>query len=192
MESLNSETVWEVKDPQEMPETEGFFKLGSVVKYTVTGVDDQGHFTVQRRYNEFYQLWECLAERWPGCFVPGIPPKDKLKNKESNYLETRRMLLERFMRECSKHPYLINATEFKIFTRDLSGEVTDKLVQLPKQKPKQILEKYNLIFKGIDVEQYTDDDIENCNDNIGAFQVFLAKAIKTMEADARDIKRLAD
>lgn len=98
------------------------------------------------------------------------------------------MLLERFMRECAKHPYLINTTEFKIFTRDLSGEVTDKLVQLPAQKPKQILEKYNLIFKGIDIEAYTTEDIENCNDNIGAFEVFLGKAIKTMESDARVIK----
>lgn len=43
---MNSETVWEVKDPQEMPETEGFFKIGSVIKFTVCGVDDQGHFTV--------------------------------------------------------------------------------------------------------------------------------------------------
>jgi hypothetical protein len=45
-QNSSNETVWQVTDPQELPETEGFLKLGSVIKYTVSGADDQGHFTV--------------------------------------------------------------------------------------------------------------------------------------------------
>lgn len=88
-----------------------------MVKYTVTGCDEEGSFEVRRRYKEFYQLWASLIERWPGCYVPGIPPKKMLDNKNEGFIEKRRWLLERFMREISKQKHLINSYEFKLFTR---------------------------------------------------------------------------
>jgi sorting nexin-1/2/sorting nexin-4 len=77
-------------------------KVGSVVKYTVTGQDDEGRFEVQRRYNEFHILHETLTERWPGCFVPCIPEKQILGDNEPGFIEERRSLLNRFFYECSK------------------------------------------------------------------------------------------
>jgi len=43
-----------VSEPIEVKETEGLLKIGTVVKYTVTGWDDEDEFQVQRRFNEFY------------------------------------------------------------------------------------------------------------------------------------------
>ena len=55
-----------VKDP---------VKVGKITKYTVTGVDQAGEWTCQRRFNEFEALQRSLTERWPGCYIPAIPEK---------------------------------------------------------------------------------------------------------------------
>jgi hypothetical protein len=43
--------------------------------YTVTGVDKEGPFEVQRRYKEFNLLRIVLVQRFPGLYVPPIPLK---------------------------------------------------------------------------------------------------------------------
>lgn len=51
------------------------------IEYTVKGVDpDQGAYQVSRRFNDFVHLRETLVNRWPGCFVPQIPPKKSTVN----------------------------------------------------------------------------------------------------------------
>ena len=54
-------------------------KIGGHVKYTVTGLDDEGEFTEVRRFREFHAVGQVLRTRWPGCYVPSIPEK-KLVN----------------------------------------------------------------------------------------------------------------
>jgi len=44
-----------VTNPIKMSDTAGL-KIGSVIKYTVSGIDSQGRFEIQRRYNEFMML----------------------------------------------------------------------------------------------------------------------------------------
>lgn len=99
-------------------------------------------------------------ERWPGCYVPHIPEKKTASvdiskgnplqwsvkgNKEGEFVEERRSLLERFLRELAKFKFLINSSEFAIFARR-QGEVDKALDVLPKQTPGQILEKYRQTF----------------------------------------------
>lgn len=109
-------------------------KFGSVVKYTVTGQDSQGKFEVVRRYNEFHILHVTLTSRWPGCFIPCIPEKQILGDKEDGFIEERRSLLDRFIRECSKFGFIVESQEFKIFSRQ-AGEVGDALEKLIAQTP---------------------------------------------------------
>lgn len=117
--------AFSVKDP---------VKVGSVTKYTVTGRDNSfGEWTCQRRYNEFETLYKCLLERWPGCYIPAIPEKTALTidvqnmkmqdNKDAEFVEGRRMLLEKFIKELSHFDYLLESKEFQIFARG-AGEVT--------------------------------------------------------------------
>jgi hypothetical protein len=87
-----------------------------------------------------------LTERWPGCFIPCIPEKQILGDKEDGFIEERRSLLDRFIRECSKFGFIIESQEFKIFSRQ-AGEVGDALEKLIAQTPSQILDKYRLCFK---------------------------------------------
>jgi len=100
---------------------------GNIVKYTVKGEDEKGPFESYRRFNEFFALQATLTDRWPGCYVPCIPEKksyefdtssDKVGQwnvktmKHSSKIEERRALFERFLRELSKYPFLLNSDEF--------------------------------------------------------------------------------
>jgi hypothetical protein len=152
-------------------------KIGSVVKYTVTGQDQEGKFEVVRRYNEFHILHTVLNERWPGCFIPCIPEKQILGDKEDGFIEERRSLLNRFIYECSKFQFIIDSKEFRIFARQ-AGEVGDVLERLPKETPAIMLEKYRVSFK-ID-EQQDNSEIARYRERINAFNSFLCKAILGM------------
>lgn len=92
-------------------------KVGSNIKYSVEGVDDEGDFSVVRRYREFNALAQVLRIRWPGCYVPSIPEKKFLNDKNEEFIEERRSLLERFMKEIAKYDYIVFSKEFKLFAR---------------------------------------------------------------------------
>jgi hypothetical protein len=128
-------------------------KLQSNMVYTVNGEDDEGEFETTRRYKEFNALSNVLRTRWVGCYVPSIPEKNLniTKNNEDNFVEERRSLLERFLKECAKYDYIIFSKEFKKFARH-DGEVDRVLLSMEKQTPLQVLEKYRLNFQ-IDEEQ---------------------------------------
>lgn len=141
-------------------------KVAGAVKYTVTGVDDEGDFNEIRRFREFYALADCLRIRWPGCYVPSIPEK-KVANEKEEFVEERRSLLERFMKEIAKFDYIIYSKEFKVFARG-KGEIDKVLYALPKQTPMQVLEKYRINFK---IEEEQDAQAMNTyKDRIMVFQ----------------------
>lgn len=87
-------------------------KVGNHVKYTVTGIDEEGEFKEQRRFREFHALSIVLRTRWPGCYVPAIPEKKILNNNDQQFIEDRRQLLERFIKEIAKFDYIVFSKEF--------------------------------------------------------------------------------
>jgi len=106
-------------------------KVSGTVKYTVTGIDEDGEFTETRRFREFYALGVALNTRWPGCYMPSIPEKKVVGKEDEKFIEERRELLNRFMKEISKYEYITKSEEFKCFSRG-KGEVDKLLDKLPK------------------------------------------------------------
>jgi len=159
------------------------------IKYTVTGVDDEGNFSDVRRFREFHALAQVLRTRWPGCYIPSIPEKKMMNQNTDLHVEERRSLLERFMKEISKFDYIIFSKEFKVFARG-KGEIDKTLFALPKQTPMQVLEKYRLNFK-IDEDQES-TEINKCKDKIMVFQQFLKKSIAIMEMQKKQVKQMVD
>lgn len=39
------------------------------------GSDNNGEFEVIRRYSDFTKLRTMLVQKWPGCYIPPLPPK---------------------------------------------------------------------------------------------------------------------
>ena len=68
------------------------------VAYVGKGEDSLESFEGIRRYNEFFMLRTTLCARWPGLFVPCIPPKKAVGNKDARFIIERRYFLERFLK----------------------------------------------------------------------------------------------
>lgn len=143
-------------------------------------------------------------DRWPGCYIPCLPEKKTVGvdtkntnplewkvsgNEDAVFLEERRILLERFLRELAKSEYIIGSTEFRLFARGL-GEIDKQLTSLPKQTPMGILEKYRLNFK-IDEDQDV-SEITRYRDKINNFSNFIRKALVQVERQRQDVKVYVD
>jgi sorting nexin-1/2 len=79
-------------------------------------------------------LREALSSRWPGVYIPAIPEKKLVGNKDDNFVEERRALLERFMKEIAKFDYLTQSREFKVFARE-RGDIEKILSSMLRQTP---------------------------------------------------------
>ena len=99
-------------------------------------------------------------------------------NKGENFIEERRALLTRFIREIAQFEFIINSEEFKIFART-NGEIKKLIEALPKQRPKEILEKFRATFK-IDEDQAS-SEMARYKEKINIFQMFIRKSIISLE-----------
>lgn len=52
--------------------------LTKYVVYCVKGIDKNGQYEVYRRYSDFLKLRNEMLSRWPGCYIPPIPPKQAI------------------------------------------------------------------------------------------------------------------
>jgi sorting nexin-1/2 len=116
-----------------------------------------------------------------------LPEKKLVGNNDDKFVEERRNLLERFMKELAKYDYLTQSREFKIFARD-KGDLDKVLNNLVKQTPMQVLEKYRLNFN-VEEEQPA-SAVQKYKENIIEFQQFCKKVIPVMELQKRQLKRM--
>jgi sorting nexin-1/2 len=89
-----------------------------------------------------------------------------LGDKEEGFIEERRSLLDRFIRECAKFEFILESQEFKIFARQ-SGEVGETLEKLGAQTPGQILDKYRNCFKV--TEEIDNSEVARYREKINIF-----------------------
>jgi len=149
------------------------------VTYTVKGQDEDGEFEGSRRYNDFYHLRNSLVNRWPGTYVPAIPSKKAVGNKDDKYIEHRRYFLQRFLRKIALLPHLLNSDEFKLFARP-SGEIEKMLLMMPKPTPQSIVEKYKI---NLHIDEFPDDFlVKQCKEVINEFGSFCKKVLPTLKA----------
>ncbi|OMJ71439.1 hypothetical protein SteCoe_30347 [Stentor coeruleus] len=128
------------------------------VMYTVSGTDSVGGFHVQRRYKEFLALRKVLIIEWPGCCILQLPPKQAIGNLEPNFIESRRKLLEYFLKTLSKYNYLLISEEFQLFLR---GPVNFHKQSIVSKSPNFIVigNKYTKVFESYSAKT-TNPEIE--------------------------------
>lgn len=124
------------------------FIKGSHTDYKIVGTDKNGNFEITRRYREFYALRNTLRKRWLGFYVPGIPDKKPIGNKEESVVAERWYLFNRFMQEVSLIPHLWESDEIAVFLRP-KLDVEKNLGLMGKITSKEALERLEK-FSGVD------------------------------------------
>ena len=148
--------------------------VGSYIAYTMDGTDVTEQLT--RRYSDFFALYEKLVQRWPGIYVPRIPPKKITGNQDPNVIKTRMRLLNRFCLNLSNIEYLYKAEETNIFRNNIP-DVANAINKLPELNYSDMLSRMKEAFPEFN-ENY---DIIVGKSKISEFDAFLKKCQKNIE-----------
>jgi len=105
------------------------------------GRDSLGDIACRRRFQHFIDFRQALTQRYPGLYIPPVPPK-KFSNKTENALVTERQyFLNLFLRECSSLKYLSQSGELQTFLRP-TGDLQKGLDKIARPNTDSILQMY--------------------------------------------------
>mmetsp|Transcript_104958 Transcript_104958/g.146343 ORF Transcript_104958/g.146343 Transcript_104958/m.146343 type:complete len:419 (+) Transcript_104958:108-1364(+) len=145
-------------------------KLINYVTYTIRGQDSDGSFEVVRRYSEFAKMRDVLLQRWPGIFIPALPPKKSMGNMEKAFIEERRKFLHKFCEKMGEIEFLQNSEEYQTFLKK-SGEFDKIMAPYLKVNYEEVVGKYSQVFAHLSGKELNSDTIAK----IGGFKTFLSK-----------------
>ena len=171
--------------------------VGSYIAYTMDGTDITEPLT--RRYSDFFSLYEKLLKRWPGIYIPRIPPKKITGNLDPNVIKTRMRLLNRFCLNLSNIEYLYKAEETNIFRNNIP-DVANAINKLPELNEGEILtrmkeafpeynENYDIIVGKSKLDQFN-NFLLICEKKIEEFKVSVDMASEKREVDKKQFLEL--
>ena len=104
-----------VGDPHTVGNAATSHTVYSVITRTTSKAYTQPSFTVTRRYRDFLWLYERMHDNSPGVVVPPPPDKQAVGRFDTNFVESRRMALERMINKIAAHPILQHDGDLKTF-----------------------------------------------------------------------------
>ncbi|KAF5186341.1 Sorting nexin 2b [Thalictrum thalictroides] len=143
-----------VFDPQKEQEMSNSLVPGgnTYVTYlitTKTNLPEFGtsEFSVRRRFKDVVTLADRLSESYRGFFIPARPDKNVVEGQvmqKQEFVEQRRLALEKYLRRLAAHPVIRKSDELKVFLQvqgrlplptstDVASRMLDGAVKLPKQ-----------------------------------------------------------
>lgn len=143
-----------VSNPQKEQESSNSIVPGgnTYVTYLITtrtNVPEFGgsEFSVRRRFKDVVTLSDRLSESFRGFFIPPRPDKSVVESQvmhKQEFVEQRRVALEKYLRRLAAHPVIKKSDELRVFLQvqgklplpistDVASRMLDGAVKLPKQ-----------------------------------------------------------
>lgn len=72
---------------------------------------------VYKRFKDFDKFRELIQSKWPGIYIPPLPPKNLVKEFDQHYVENRRKQLEYFLIKLSNYDFIYDSLDFDIFLK---------------------------------------------------------------------------
>ncbi|CAD8144880.1 unnamed protein product [Paramecium pentaurelia] len=161
--------------------------INKYVVYTVKGMDKNGQFDVQRRFSDFKTIRQFLLTKWPGCYIPPVPPRKAFGNMEQQFIDERRLMLEDFLKKIATLKYLWYSEEFQIFLKT-PGEIEKALLSIPKITNDEIINKYQETFSELSGREINREIIQKIND----FKAFIKKVQPMVQNFKQIAKNIAE
>ncbi|XP_051143464.1 sorting nexin 2A-like [Andrographis paniculata] len=130
-----------VTDPQKEIESSNSIVPGgsTYVTYlitTSTNIDVYGgsSYRVRRRFRDVVALADRLSESHRGFFIPARPDKSVVESQvmqKHDFVEQRRVELEKYLRRLARHPVIKKSEELRVFLT--AHRMLDGAARLPKQ-----------------------------------------------------------
>ena len=104
-------------------------------------------FSVRRRFRDVVTLADRLSESYRGFFIPPRPDKSVVESQvmhKQEFVEQRRLALEKYLRKLAAHPVIRTSEELRVFLQvpgklplrtsiDIASRMLDGAANLPKQ-----------------------------------------------------------
>ena len=90
----------------------------SYINFTITGKMIKEK--IIRKLSDFYSLRDKMIKRWPGIYIPSLPPRQTLGRKDKEMIEFQIKILNTFCEKVSRYDFLLNSDELKLFLVNIS------------------------------------------------------------------------
>lgn len=107
--------VISVEDPQKVGDPIRSFIMYTVHTRTSSSLFSKPSFSVLRRYSDFLWLYETLSMNNPGVIVPPVPEKNTFGRFDENFVQQRRLALEKCIQKMANHAVLAKDPDLKFF-----------------------------------------------------------------------------
>ncbi|KAI0923926.1 hypothetical protein AcW1_006742 [Taiwanofungus camphoratus] len=104
-----------VDDPQRVGDPIRAYTMYTVHTKTTSPLFSKSSFSVLRRYSDFLWLYETLSANNPGVVVPPVPEKSPFGRFDENFVQQRRLALEKCIQKIANHPVLQKDPDLKMF-----------------------------------------------------------------------------
>lgn len=186
----------EVQIPKELPKRSTFLKIHFIssnhylrvinpvqedghIRYCIeTSLYKLGNTKLTRRYNDFKNLRSRLVDRWPGIYIPNIPPKRLLFLEQAKELSDSRCRgLNKFMNKIKQSQHLLNSKELKVFlTENSSSKIESQLKNLKIPTLIELMMIYKDCFlKDISIAQYSENEILAKQKELNNYEILFSK-----------------
>ncbi|KAL6577186.1 Sorting nexin 2B [Orobanche minor] len=138
-----------VSNPQRLSLPTLLFLVAILLITTKTNIMNYGgsSVSVRRRFKDVFTLSDRLNENYRGVFIPTRPDKSIVESQvmqKQDFVEQRRVELEKYLRRLAKHPVIKKSDELRVFLTvqgrmplptsiDIASRMLDGAVRLPKQ-----------------------------------------------------------
>ncbi|KAF9998003.1 Vacuolar protein sorting-associated protein 5 [Entomortierella chlamydospora] len=179
-----------VGEPQKVGDVISHYIVYKVHIKTNSTAFKSNDFTVQRRYRDFLWLYNQLTTHNPGVIVPPVSEKHALGRFQDEFVESRRIALERCLRKITAHPMLYGDPDLKLFleSESLVAEIKEK-----RQDSKGFMTKFGETLSSATTftkVHETDEWFESRRNQLDVLDSQLKSLLKAIEAIIKQRKDL--
>ncbi|KAG2173376.1 hypothetical protein INT44_008728 [Umbelopsis vinacea] len=125
-----------VEEPQKVGDAINAHTVYKVRTKTNSSAFRSSEMVVSRRYRDFLWLYNQLTVGNPGVIVPPVPEKHALGRFQDEFVESRRIALERCLRKIVAHPMLYGDPDLKVFLESESFNIDKNQKRAEPETPK--------------------------------------------------------
>ncbi|KAI7874555.1 hypothetical protein K492DRAFT_39829 [Lichtheimia hyalospora FSU 10163] len=158
--------------------------------------------SVRRRFQDFVWLYNVLYTHFPACFVPPLPDKHRMEYVKgdrfsSDFIERRRVSLQRYLQRIARHPILQKSEFFIMFLE--SPKFNDASARALRESQETMMDTISdsLVNAFVKIrkkdERFVEmkDRVDRLQENMSLLEKTLLRTNKRTEDMAHDYKELA-
>ncbi|CAO3635541.1 unnamed protein product [Mucor fragilis] len=185
-----------IEDPQKVGDAINAHIIYKVRTKTNSPSYRSSEFVVARRYRDFLWLYNQLTLGNPGVIVPPVPEKHALGRFQDDFVESRRVALERCLQKIVAHPMLYGDPDLKVFLESESFNVEKRQRRAePENSKMSFMRSFGETISNAATSPFTkfvevDEWFESKKNQLDALEAQLKGLLKSVEGVVKQRKEL--